>query len=524
MKFSLRFVSMVLAAGLSFASFATLSNAAEEQKVFRIATASDPESLDPHMQLSGSLLGYSHLVFDPLVRWSPEMTFEPRLAEKWEQINPTTLRFHLRKGVTFHSGNPFTAKDVAWTMNRLKKSPDYRGLFVKFVEAKAIDDYTVDIITSEPYGLTMNLATYIFPMDSKFYSGKDAKGLPKDAIKKIGYSFANDNASGTGPFKVLEREHGTKLVLGANKKYWGKRGNVDRFEMTPIKTEATRVAAILNGDVDFITPVPVQDYNQLSKNPDVTLITMPSTRIIVLQINAGRHPALADRRVREALIAATDTEGIVAKIMKGHTMTTQQQAPKNFPGYDPELKPRYNLKRAKELMKEAGYEDGFEITMIAPNNRYVSDEKIALAFVSMMAKIGVRVNLKTMPKAQYWDQFDAQVADIQMIGWHPDTEDTANYSEYLLVTKNPKTGVGQYNSGGYANPKFDALIAAANREVDTKKRAALLRKAENIAYDDAAYIPLHWEPLSWAARKNVKNPEEAINVQDFPYFGDLILE
>ena len=471
MKRLIALLSLALAAMLALGGIAN----AAEGKTFRIAMASDPESLDPHMQLSGPILAYSHWVFDPLVRWTPDMKFEPRLAEKWEQINPTTMRFHLRKGVKFHSGNPFTAKDVAWTLDRLKKSPDFKGLFIKFAEPKVIDDNTIDIITTEPYGLVMNLATYIFPMDSKFYTGTDAKGQPKDAIVKSGYSFANDNASGTGPYSVAEREQGVKLILKANKGYWGKRGNVDTIELTPIKNEATRVAAILKGDVDFISPVPVQDYDQLSKNADVELITMPSARIITIQLNQKKFPQFADKRVREAIIAATDTAGIVAKVMKGYTTTTQQQAPKGFAGYIADLKPRYNLDNAKKLMKDAGFEKGFEVSMIAPNNRYVNDEKIAQAFVSMMARINIKVNLKTMPKAQYWDQFDAQVADIQMIGWHPDTEDTANYSEYLLMTPNKDTGMGQYNSGNYANPKFDALIDAANRETDPAKRDALLK-------------------------------------------------
>ncbi|ABM29810.1 ABC transporter substrate-binding protein [Nitratidesulfovibrio vulgaris] len=520
MKRLIALLSLALAAMLALGGIAN----AAEGKTFRIAMASDPESLDPHMQLSGPILAYSHWVFDPLVRWTPDMKFEARLAEKWEQINPTTMRFHLRKGVKFHSGNPFTAKDVAWTLDRLKKSPDFKGLFIKFAEPKVIDDNTIDIITTEPYGLVMNLATYIFPMDSKFYTGTDAKGQPKDAIVKSGYSFANDNASGTGPYSVAEREQGVKLILKANKGYWGKRGNVDTIELTPIKNEATRVAAILKGDVDFISPVPVQDYDQLSKNADVELITMPSARIITIQLNQKKFPQFADKRVREAIIAATDTAGIVAKVMKGYTTTTQQQAPKGFAGYIADLKPRYNLDNAKKLMKDAGFEKGFEVSMIAPNNRYVNDEKIAQAFVSMMARINIKVNLKTMPKAQYWDQFDAQVADIQMIGWHPDTEDTANYSEYLLMTPNKDTGMGQYNSGNYANPKFDALIDAANRETDPAKRDALLKESEQMAYNDAAFVPLHWEPLSWAARKTVKNAKQVVNAQDFPYFGDLMMQ
>lgn len=174
-------------------------------------------------------------------------------------------------------------------------------------------------------------------------------------------------------------------------------------------------------------------------------------------------------------------------------------------------------------MKEAGFENGFEATMIAPNNRYVNDEKIAEAVVSMLSKIGIKVSLKTMPKAQYWDEFDAQVADIQMIGWHSDTEDSANYSEYLLMCPNKETGKGQYNSGNYCNAKLDELVNQANVENDRVKRKALLQEVEKIAYEDAAYVPLHWQNLSWAAKKGV-DIQPVVNIMDFPYLGDLVVE
>ena len=497
---------------------------AADQKVFRIATAADPETLDPMGQLSGPVLAFCHLVYDPLVRWNKDMKIEPKLAESWEQIDPLTLRFHLRKGVKFQSGNPFTAKDVAWTLDRLKKSPDFKGLYEAFAGSKVIDDHTIDIITKEPYGLVLNLATYIFPMDSVYFTGKDEKGMDKDAIVKDGYSFASEHTAGTGPFKVAKREHGVKLVLEANKDYWDEHGNVDVIEWTPIKNETTRTAAILNGDVDFISPVPVQDYNQLAKNPEIELITMPSTRTITIQMNGKKNPALADVRVRKALIAATDNDAIAAKVMRGYTKAMYQQAPEGMPGYDPSMGRRFDLKEARRLLKEAGYEKGLELSMIAPNNRYVNDEKIAQAFVSMMAKAGVKVNLKTYPKAQFWNEFDNQVGDLQMIGWHPDTEDTVNYGEYLLMCMNKETGKGQYNSCNYCNPAYDELLRKANLETDVAKRTAMLVESERIVYDDAAFIPLHMEPLSWAARPTVANAKDVVNVQDFPYFGDLIMK
>ena len=493
--------------------------------VLKLAMDADPVSLDPHVQLSGGMLQYSHMVFDPLVRWTKDGQFEPRLALKWEQVNPTTTRFFLRKGVKFHSGNPFTAADVVFTLDRLKTSDDFKGLFEYFTGAKAVDDHTVDLITKEPYGLVLAMATYIFPMDKAFYSGTDPKnGKPKDMILKTDYSFANFNESGTGPFKVTQREQGVKTVFTRFADYWDKHtGNVSEIVLTPIAEAPTRVAALLSGDVDFIMPVPPTDLERIRKTAGLKLVTMSGSRIITFQLNQKRRTEFTNRKVRLAMAYAYNNVGVVKKIMKGFATAAGQNSPKGYQGYNPTLKPRYDLAKAKQLMKEAGYAKGFECTMIAPNNRYVNDEKIAEAFVSMMSKIGIKISLKTMPKAQYWDQFDAQVADIQMIGWHADTEDSANFFEYLYMCPDKQTGRGQYNSGNYCNKQVDEMTLASNRETDVAKRSAILQKIEKTLYDDAAFIPLHWQNLSWASKTNM-DTEKIVNVMNFPYFGDLVIK
>jgi len=496
-----------------------------QAKTLKLAMDADPVSLDPHVQLSGGMLQYSHMVFDPLVRWTKETTIEGRLATSWERLDPKTVRFHLRKGVKFHSGNAFTADDVIWTVKRLKTSVDFKGIFEQFEEPKKVDDYTVDIITKVPYPLLLNTATYIFPMDSKFYRGKDDKGTDKAAINKTGYSFANENASGTGKYRVTERQQGVRVVFEAFGGYWDKqsRGNADKIILTPIKNDATRVAALLSGDVDFIMPVPPQDMDRIERSGNAKLVTMSGTRVITLQLNQKRVEAFRDPKVRRAIVYAINNAGIARKLMKGRATVAGQNSPQGYKGYNPALQPRYDLKKAKQLMKEAGYADGFEVSMIAPNNRYVNDEKIAEAAASMLGKIGIKVNLKTMPKAQYWDQFDAQVADIQMIGWHSDTEDTGNFFEFLLMCPNKETGYGQYNSGNYCNPEVDRLTLAVQAETDEAKRNAMLQKMEQLAYDDAAFVPLHWQDLSWAGKKNL-GIEAIVNVMNFPYFGDLVIE
>ena len=492
-------------------------------KTLRVGLDAGPVSQDPQVQLSGGMLQYSHWVFDPLVRYAQDMSFEPRLAERWERLDDLTMRFYLRKGVKFHSGNPFTAKDVKFTFERFYESPDFKGLFTPFEGCTIVDDYTVDIKTKKPYALLINMATYIFPLDSKFYSGTDATGQPKDAVVKIGPSFALSNESGTGPYRVVEWEQGARYVFERFSDYWDKKspGNVDKIVLTPIKEGPTRVAALLSGDVDFISPVPPQDFQRIRDSKKVKLVTYSGGRIITVQLNQKRRDEFKDKRVRQAIVYAINNEGIAKKIMKGTATPAGQQSPKGYMGYLASLKPRYDLKKAQALMKEAGLENGFECTMIAPNNRYVNDEKIAEAVVSMLAKINIKVNLKTMPKAQYWDEFDAQVADIQMIGWHSDTEDSGNFSEFLAMCPNKETGYGQYNSGNYCNPKIDELTMAAQTETDLKKRTAILQGIERILYNDAAFVPFHWQNHSYAGRNKV-GIRQIVNTMNFPYFGDLV--
>ncbi|EOS8554089.1 ABC transporter substrate-binding protein [Vibrio vulnificus] len=506
----------LMAAGLS------LSAAAADIKV---AYDADPVSLDPHEQLSGGTLQMSHMVFDPLVRYTQKLDFEPRLAEKWERVNDTTYRFQLRKGVKFHSGNELTADDVVWTFDRLKDSPDFKAIFEPYEKMVKVDDYTVELVSKGAYPLVLQTATYIFPMDSKFYSGTTADGKDKAEVVKHGNSFASTNVSGTGPFIVTSREQGVKVEFERFKDYWDKesKGNVNKLTLVPIKEDATRVAALLSGGVDMIAPVAPNDHQRVKDAKGIDLVTLPGTRIITFQMNQNSNEALKDVRVRQAIVHAINNEGIVDKIMKGFATAAGQQGPEGYAGYNTELVPRFDLKKAKELMKEAGYEKGFTLTMIAPNNRYVNDAKVAQAASAMLSKIGIKVDLKTMPKAQYWPEFDKCAADMLMIGWHSDTEDSANFSEFLTMTRNEETGRGQYNCGHYSNPEVDKLVEASNVETDPAKRAAMLQKVETTLYNEAAFVPLHWQNLAWGA-KSTLDIKPIVNAMDFPYFGDLVVK
>ena len=503
---------------------AVLPSVASAETSLRMAYDADPVSLDIHEQLSGGILQLSHMTFDPLVRWNKDLSFEPRLATDWEQVDDTTMRMTLRDDVTFHSGNAFTAEDVVWTIERLKRSPDFKAIFEPIASVTAVDDTTVEITTTKPYPLLLNLATYVFPMDSAFYSGTDEDGDPKDEIVKNGNSFASSHLSGTGPYVVTERQQGVRIAFERFDDYWDEDspGNVDEIVMTPISENATRVAALLSGDVDFIAPVPPNDLERVREDEDVQLVTMSGTRIILFHMNQERVEAFQDPRVRQAFAYAINQEGIADRLMKGFATPAAQFSPEGYAGHVESLEPRYDLEKAKQLMADAGFEDGFEITMMAPNNRYVNDAKIAQAVAAMLARINVTVDLKTLPKAQYWGEFDDRVADMMMIGWHADTEDSANFHEYLTACPDADTGAGQYNAGNYCNPELDQLVAEANLEVDLEKRAEMLQQVEQALYDDAAFVPLHWQDLAWASAANV-DIEPILNVMNFPYLGDLVI-
>ncbi|MEI6897286.1 MAG: ABC transporter substrate-binding protein [Psychromonas sp.] len=505
----------LLATGLSFSAAAA---------DITIAYDSDPVTLDPHEQLSNGVLQMSHMLFDPLIRFTKEFEFEPRIAEKFERIDATTFRFTLRKDVTFHSGNKLTADDVVWTFNRLKESADFKGIFAPYSALNKIDDYTVEIISSKPYPLVLQTATYIFPMDSKFYSG-ELNGKDKSVIVKHGNSFASTHVSGTGPFIVVSREQGVKTEFERFDDYWDKSspGNVDKLTLVPIKENATRLAALLSGDVDLIFPVAPNDQQRVIDTKNIDLTTVSGTRLITLQMNQNSNEALKDVRVRQAIVYAINNEAIVKKIMKGFGTTAGQQSPTGYAGHDDSLVPRYDLKKARALMKEAGYEKGLALTMLAPNNRYVNDAQIAQASASMLAKIGIKVDLKTLPKAQYWPEFDKCSADIMMIGWHSDTEDSANFTEFLTMTRDKETGKGAYNCGYYSNPKVDTLVNEANIETDPAKRSEMLKEVERTLYNDAAFVPLHWEDLAWGTKSTLQiNP--IVSALNFPYFGDLVVK
>ncbi len=490
----------------------------------RIAYDADPVSLDPYEQLSGGSMQQAHLLYDPLLRWTTDHQLEGRLAPSWQRLDNRTVRFNLRHDVKFISGNAFTALDVKWSLQRAKTSADFKAVFQPISQARVIDTHTVDLITDKPYALLENIATQLFIMDSRFYRGFDEQQKAKDAIENHGHSYASMHASGTGPFVVTKRQQGVGIDLKRQTNYWDHAsvGNVSQISITPIHDSATRSAALLAGDLDLIAPVPPIDHYHIDKQPGIHLFTRAGARLISLQMNQQSRPELRDLRVRQAIIYAINNKGIASKIMRGFATPAGQQSPPGYVGHLPKLMPRFNLELAKKLMAQAGHSKDFRLSMIAPNNRYVNDAKIAQAVVLMLAKINIEVDLVTMPKAQYWQKYDQGGADLMMLGWHSDTEDSANFSELLAMCRNEKSGYGRYNGGHYCNPEVDRLVSASAQQTDPHKRAQILQQVEQILYHDAAFVPLHWQHLAWGSRGGL-DIGSVLTVMNVPYLADLVI-
>ncbi len=485
-------------------------------QTLRLALDADPVSLDPHEQLSEGALQYSHMVFDPLVRWNTAGQIEPRLVQSWQILDSRTWRLQLREGVKFHSGNDFTASDVAYTIARLQESTDFKALFGVIDHVTVENPYSVTIHTRHSYPLMLNILAFVFPIDSEYYQGRDE-------ITKFGRSFASANASGTGPFMVTERLPGQKLTLTRNADYWDQYspGNIDQLEWIPIRSDSTRLAALMTGDVDVIASLSPIDIQRLQRKPNIHLASLISSRIIMLQLNQSRRKELQDWRVRRAINLAINQELIVKKILRGYGEAAGQVSASQFLGHVDALVPEYDLAEAKRLMKEAGYEQGFSLSFMAPNNRYMSDEQIAQAVVGMLDKINIKVALKTLPKAQYFQQFDERAADIMMLGWQSDTLDSNNIFEFLFACQNPSTGRGVYNANGYCNKQVDDDIDSANREMNPERRIRILQRIERKIKQDAVIVPLHWQAIVWASDTHV-DIDPVLNFQNFPYVGDLV--
>jgi len=517
---------------LAAVAVATLASAPGAQaKTFKWAFQGDVQSLDAHGLFETFTLGFLGNIYEPLVGYDANLALKPMLAVEWENISPTKWNIKLRKGVKFQEGQDFTADDVIFSWKRaLSEGSDLKVPAQKIKNISKIDDYTVELETPAPNPIILRELVFLYIVDKEWSTAHNTVEATNVKGGDEG-NYANMHANGTGPFMVTERQPDVRTVLVRNPNYWGKiDSNVTEGIFTPIGQDATRVAALISGELDLAYPIPVQDWDRLKKAPGVRPLTGPEARTIFLGFDQSRDELLysnikgknpfKDVRVRIAFAHAIDVEAIRKKVMRGASIPAGLMVAPQINGFNPALNGRwaYDPKKAKSLLAEAGYGDGFEVTMDCPNDRYVNDEKICLAVVGMLAKVGVRVNLLAQTKSKYFAKVLAQNnydTSFFLLGWTPGSIDSHNPLSSLMACRSKTQG--QFNLGGYCNKRVDELTALVQSETDPEKRQAYIDEAFKIHKDEVGHIPLHQQPLSWGVREGVKVRQRADNVLDLRY-------
>lgn len=535
-----RFLAGVTAAAL----MALGAPGAAEAETLRFAAQGDITSMDPYTIDETFSSGFLGNVYEGLVRRGPDLSIQPALAERWEMIDPLRWRFYLRQGVKFHDGTPFSADDVLYSAERVMSgTSDFKNRLAADTQVIKVDDYTVDFVTTSPNPIIHFLWGNWYMM-SKSWGEANKVGEPQKGGNDEAYTTLH--ANGTGPFRLNTREPGIKTTLVANADWWGTQGqshNLTNVEFTPIPNTATRVAALLSGQMDVIFPVPVQDMERIERADGTRMAIAPELRTIYLFMDTfrdellysdvkGANP-LQDIRVREALYRAIDIEAIKEKVMRGMATPTALMVAPGINGSSPDFERiPYDPTRARELLAEAGYPNGFELGLDCPNDRYVNDEAICVAITSMWSRIGVKVNLNAQTKTRFFEKVFSPRLDfsVGLIGSTPPSFDSWAPINSLHVCPRlspedkpwqdgdrEKVTNGKSNYGGYCNPEVDRLAKLILQETDPEVRNDLIKQVWTITLGDIAYLPLHQQWIAWGVRDNVTLEQRADDVFDWRY-------
>ena len=507
---------------LAFAAAFAVAACGASATTLRWASASDIPTWDIHSQNNALGNGVHASVYESLFYYDSKFALEPMLATGYKLLNPTQLRITLRRGVKFHDGADFTADDVVFSLNRAMAKTSNYGVYTQGIDKVVkVDDHTVDILTKGPNPVLLRQLTELRMMDHG-WAEKNRSLEPKD-IKTKDENFAHRNANGTGPFMLKSWEQDVRLVLTRNPNWWGKMpGNVTEIVYTPIKAEATRVAALLSGEVDMVLDPSPADLPRLRSASDLKVLDGAENRTIFLGMDQfrdelpgsnvkGKNP-LKDVRVRKALYQAIDIQTIHRTTMRGLSQPTGTLIAPQVNGWTKRADARwpYDPEAAKKLLADAGYPQGFEVDFACPNNRYINDEEICQAITAMWARIGVKARLRTLPLVTYFPMIQRYEASIYMLGWGVPTFD-ALYSLQSLVRSVGAQGDGNYNAGRYSNPQMDALVERIKKETDQANRNDLIEKALLLSHEDVSHLPLHNQVIPWAMKKGVDMVHRADN-------------
>jgi len=523
MKFKQTLTSALVVASM-------LAMGAASAQTIRIGNQGDALSMDPHSLNESLQLSVTGNVYEPLVGRDKNLNLVPALASSWKQTSPTVWRFELRKNVKFHDGTPFTADDVLFSFERAAgDGSDMRSYTNDVKEVRKDGDHVIEIETKAPFPILPDVISLLYIM-SKKWSEENQATRPVDRRKGV-ENAASFRANGTGPFRLRERQPNVKTSFVRNGNYWGKiEGNVVNVEYTPISNDATRVAALLSGQVDVIEPVPLQDVARINAGGKTKVLQGPELRTIFLGMDQARDELLyssvkgknpfKDKRVRQAFYQAIDINGIQRTVMRGAANPTALMVGPGINGFDASMNTRlpYDTEAAKKLLAEAGYPDGFEVGMNCPNDRYVNDGAICQAVAASLARAGIKVNLQAETKGTYFPKILKRDTSFYLLGWTPGTYDSHNALNALMRCVDDK-GSGQFNLGSYCNPKVDELTLQIQSETDKAKRDAMIKEAFKLHADDIGHLPLHQQALAWGVASNVELVQLADNFMPFRYMS-----
>lgn len=482
------------------------------ENTLRWTSQGDALTLDPHSQNEAPTIAMNGQMYESLVTRDADLLLQPELAESWTP-GPDGWTFNLRKGVKFHDGSDFTAEDVAFSFERAShEASDYKEQIKSIASIEIIDDYTIKFTTDGENPILPNQLTSLYIMD-KGWSEANNVVVPQD-YKAQEENYAVRNANGTGPFILESRAPDEQTVLTRNPDWWGNGmfpGNVDRIEYRPISNAATRVAALLSGEVDFVLDPPLQDLKRIEATDGLSVKTAAQIRSIFFGMDQGvdklrtsdaENNPFKDSRVREAMNLAIDRDAIKRVVMEDLAFPTSMITSPGVLGNTPENDPpvTHDVAKAKELLAEAGYPEGFTVRLDCPNDRYNNDEKICQAAVSMYAKVGVTVNLDAVSKSQHFPKIQNRESDFYMLGWGVPTLDSHYVFSYLLDSS------GSWNAAGYNNARVDELTAAMATELDLEKRTGMIDEAWTLVQADMPYVPIHHQVLAWGLASTVDIP------------------
>jgi peptide/nickel transport system substrate-binding protein len=494
------------------AVLASLAAAAAHAQSITIGLAADVTSIDPHFHLLTPNASLGEHIFDTLILKDENQRFKPGLAVAWRAVDDLTWEFKLREGVRFHDGSEFTAEDVVFSLDRpatIKNSPGSYTIYTRAITGKiVVDKHTLRLKTARPYPLVPNEAGAIL-----IVSKRAAQNATTDDFN------TGKAAIGTGPYKFVRWVKGDRIELARNDAYWGPKAPWEKVTFRLLTNDPARVAALLSGDVQAIEAVPTADVAKLAANKELELFRAVSNRLIYLHLDSSRDASpmvtdkagkplarnpLKDARVREALSLAISRGAIAERVMEGAAVPTGQLMPKGLFGYIEAQQPeRYDPDAARRLLKEAGWPDGFALTLHGPNDRYVNDEKVAQAVAQMLTRIGVQTTVITMPAAAYFSRANRLEFSLMLVGWGSDTGEVSSPLKALLASYDRDKGLGTANRGRFSSAKVDDLLLQGLATVDDAKRAKLLQGATAAAMRDHGIIPLYHQVNLWAARKGI---------------------